>query len=326
MATLFPGQSLLPGQSLQSDTGVYTLTMQSDGNVVLYNNEHKPLWWTNTGGGLIDPLEFSMQTDGNLVLYDTSGQARWASKTQGNPGAFLNMQNDGNGVVYRAGATTETANNALWSTGTSVPPPLTLQTVVDSGAMLNVGNADLTYLSYDMLFGSGDVSVGRSASYTEQGSWTSADVCGATGVTVNAHIEANWGSGPGWTWQNLQGGFAGALGAVMQAVSSPTAYENYSYTPEVTPDGLLTCYEAQFLDLGYHIPAAIQITAHDNTTGDMAGQVTLRYSTEDQSGGGVDVCGLINEVNGVVGIFPEAAPLVAVVGAVTGLVCGLLGG
>ena len=77
--------------------------------------------------GQFDPREFIMQTDGNLVLYDTSGQPHWASKTQGNPGAFLNVQDDGNLVVYRAGSTTvETANNALWEAGTSVPPPLTL--------------------------------------------------------------------------------------------------------------------------------------------------------------------------------------------------------
>ena len=117
MATLFPGQSLLPGQSLQSDNRLYTLTMQSDGNVVLRDSASKPLWRTGTGGGQFDPRDFIMQNDGNLVLYDTSGQQRWASKTQGNPGAFLNMQNDGNLVVYRAGSTTETANNALWDIG-----------------------------------------------------------------------------------------------------------------------------------------------------------------------------------------------------------------
>ena len=152
MATLFPGQSLQPGQTLQSDNGVYTLTMQSDGNVVLRNNASTPLWRTGTGGGQFDPRDFIMQTDGNLVLYDTSGQPRWESKTQGNPGAFLNVQNDGNLVVYRAGATTETGNNSLWNSGTNVPPPLTLQAVVDSGETLNVGDANLSYLSYYMLF------------------------------------------------------------------------------------------------------------------------------------------------------------------------------
>ena len=120
MATLFPGQSLYPGQSLQS--AYYTLTMQTDGNVVLYNSKRNPLWYTNTGG-LITPREFIMQTDGNLVLYSTDGEARWASGTWNNPGAFLNVQDDGNLVVYRAGSQTETAANALWASGSNSQPP-----------------------------------------------------------------------------------------------------------------------------------------------------------------------------------------------------------
>jgi hypothetical protein len=56
-----------------------------------------------------------MQTDGNLVLYDTSNQARWASGTSNHPGAYLNMQTDGNAVVYPAGAVND---NALWATDT----------------------------------------------------------------------------------------------------------------------------------------------------------------------------------------------------------------
>ncbi len=115
---LFPGQSLLPGQTLKSDNMLHTLIMQTDGNAVLYNSQSQPLWSTNTGG-LIEPRDFIMQTDGNLVLYDTSGQPHWASKTQGNPSAFLNVQDDGNLVVYRAGSATQTANDALWAAGSN---------------------------------------------------------------------------------------------------------------------------------------------------------------------------------------------------------------
>jgi hypothetical protein len=149
MSTLFSGQSLPPGQSLQSDNKWFTLTMQSDGNVVLYNSLSKPLWQTNTAG--INAREFIMQTDGNLVLYDASGHAYWASQTEGNPGAFLNVQDDGNLVVYRAGSTTETANNALSDAG--VPPPLNLKTVVASGATLNVGDADLSSITQRLITG-----------------------------------------------------------------------------------------------------------------------------------------------------------------------------
>src|ERR1700730_5054136 len=123
MATLFPGQALAPGQSMQSDNKLHTLVMQPDGNVVLYNQRSQAIWATNTGG-LITPGKFTMQTDGNLVLYDSNGKPRWASNTYNNPGAFLNVQDDGNLVVYRAGSQTETADNALWASGSNdIPGP-----------------------------------------------------------------------------------------------------------------------------------------------------------------------------------------------------------
>ena len=117
-----------------------------------------------------------MQNDGNLVLYDASGHAYWDSKTQGNPGAFLDVQYDGNLVVYRAGSTsqTETANNALWASGTNAP--LRLETVVASGATLNVGDADLSSISKDLITGPqatpGGVIIPSWDPHTEQGSWS----------------------------------------------------------------------------------------------------------------------------------------------------------
>jgi Cysteine-rich secretory protein family len=120
MTKLFPGQQLLPEQSLQSSNQLHTLILQQDGNAVLYDRNSKPLWSTNTGG-LITPREFTMQDDGNLVLYSTDGTPHWASNTYGNPGAFFDIQDDGNLVVYRAGSQTETPDNALWAAGSNDP-------------------------------------------------------------------------------------------------------------------------------------------------------------------------------------------------------------
>jgi hypothetical protein len=323
MSTLFPGQSLLPGQSLQSDNRLYTLMMQSDGNVVLRDSESKPLWRTGTGGGQFDPRDFIMQTDGNLVLYDTSGRWHWASKTQGNPGAFLNVQNDGNLVVYRAGSATETANNALWAAGTNVPPPpppLTLHTVVDNRETLNVGNADLFSITAGMILNPPAGQDGVVTSRTEQGSWSEVGPggCGGHPVTVNAHIEANWGSGPGWNWPDLQQAFATTLWTVMQAMGNPTAYQNYSYT-EFPAGDTVVCEDPQFLDWGHYIPKAIQITAR-NGDGLEAAQVTVTYSTQDQSGG--SACGIIAALGNALQIFPETSPLGALVGFSTSLFCG----
>jgi hypothetical protein len=115
-ATLFPGQVLFPGQSLQADDNGHTLVMQNDGNAVLYNTRNgQPTWASNTQG--INPRDLIMQADGNLVVYDRSGQPRWASNTFNNPGAYLDVQNDGNLVIYRAG-TNPVPNNALWASNT----------------------------------------------------------------------------------------------------------------------------------------------------------------------------------------------------------------
>ncbi len=132
---LQPGQSLPPGHSLSSPNGLYSLWMQTDGNVVLYNGQNdnpaQARWATHTGPGQFTPSELIMQGDGNLVLYDTSNQARWASGTSRQIGAFLEVQNDGNVVIYTADSTNEGPDGALWATGTGTGtlPPSTPVTI-----------------------------------------------------------------------------------------------------------------------------------------------------------------------------------------------------
>lgn len=61
------------------------------------------VWWYSGLCGQQDrstQQHLSMQVDGNLVVYDGSYQPLWATNTDGNPGAWLNVQNDGNLVVY----------------------------------------------------------------------------------------------------------------------------------------------------------------------------------------------------------------------------------
>jgi hypothetical protein len=103
---LQPGQSLARGQSVSSCDARFTLAMQTDGNLVLYQGS-TPLWasYTTTGQSAI------MQTDGNFVLYDSNHNPAWSSNTWGRSNSHLSVQDDGNLVVY-AGA------QALWSSGT----------------------------------------------------------------------------------------------------------------------------------------------------------------------------------------------------------------
>ena len=207
--------------------------------------------------------------------------------------------------------------------------PLTLHTVIDSGEMLNVGNANLFNLSWGMIFNQA-ATTGVSADFTEQGSWSVSEPgqCWHP-VTVNAHIQADWGSGPSsgpsWNWWDLRDAFASALWAVMQAVSNPTGYENYNGQMVVVDSPIPPlCEPTEFANWGHYIPAQIIIHAHNNVTGDDdAGSVTVTYSTEDQTGG--SICGVIQPlVDTGVALWadPETAPLAALVGVFTSVACG----
>jgi hypothetical protein len=97
------------GEKLISQNGRFTLWMQVDGNLVLYDGVPSvatAYWATNTSGrppGQI-PIRATMQTDGHLVLYDEANQAVWGSGVWGNfINPHLEMQDDGNLVIYHNG-------------------------------------------------------------------------------------------------------------------------------------------------------------------------------------------------------------------------------
>ena len=194
--------------------------------------------------------------------------------------------------------------------------------------MLNVGNANLTNLSYDMhLRPAGEPGRRHQRPTTEQGSWSSVspDGCGANPVTVNATIDANWGSGPqvpAGTGRDLQDAFASALWAVMQAVGNKTAYENYSYTEDpATTEMRVVCVDPQLLDWGHYIPAEIEITAYDNNTGDQQAKsrshIAQRIRVEEAT------CDILTRIWATVpGQYSRTtAPLAAIVGVFTSLAC-----
>jgi hypothetical protein len=107
---LSANQELTSNESLASCNGDYSLIMQSDGNLVLYEGG-TALWASGTVGSGAD--EAIMQGDGNFVVYTSAGSPVWASGTAGDTGAYLDVQNDGNVVIYGA------SGSALWSTGTA---------------------------------------------------------------------------------------------------------------------------------------------------------------------------------------------------------------
>ena len=87
--------SLSTGQSLSSANGQYELTMQQDGNLVLYKNApfQVALWSSETQGN--SGSSATMQADGNFVVYDNAGNPLWDAGTYGNPGATIQVQDNG---------------------------------------------------------------------------------------------------------------------------------------------------------------------------------------------------------------------------------------
>ena len=97
---LYAGERLEPGESLTSKSGVFTLNMQNDGNLVV-RRLGVPIWDTSTWER---PSILSMQSDSNLVVYrllrpwgPTWSSGSWKA---GDNQPRLSMQDDGNLVIY----------------------------------------------------------------------------------------------------------------------------------------------------------------------------------------------------------------------------------
>ena len=89
-------------------TGKSRLTMQTDGNLVLYDENGTPRWASNTvGRGAF----MVFQSDGNLVVYNSSGGAVWASGTCCHSNYNFAVQSDGNLVIYDSGWDVHWATN-----------------------------------------------------------------------------------------------------------------------------------------------------------------------------------------------------------------------
>jgi hypothetical protein len=101
---------IFKGQTLTTPDRKYNLVLQTDGNLVLYNANWKPIWATGTDGSSADRL--TLQTDGNLVLYNANWKPIWATGTDGNGSSSLYLQLDHNVVLY-------SSTRATWATGTA---------------------------------------------------------------------------------------------------------------------------------------------------------------------------------------------------------------
>lgn len=112
---MFSDSSIPDEFALVSKSRQYAAVVQSDGNLVLYKYpENKALWSSKTYGKGAAPFTLRLQNDGNLVLYDGRKIATWSSGTmgKGKPPYKLIMQDDGD-LLLRDGN-----NQLFWGTWT----------------------------------------------------------------------------------------------------------------------------------------------------------------------------------------------------------------
>ncbi|MET9884073.1 FG-GAP-like repeat-containing protein [Streptomyces sp. NPDC006430] len=113
-----PGAKIPAGTTLTSGeeftSGNSKLVMQTDGNLVLYTKDNKPVWSTHTSGNA--GAVARMQTDGNLVVYAANGTtALWSTKTS-TPYSYAVLHSRGVLVLYNA------SGQSLWTSGSQNRP------------------------------------------------------------------------------------------------------------------------------------------------------------------------------------------------------------
>ena len=96
---LYPTETLVPGEYVDSPNGDHRLMLYADGNLTL-RSRGTLVWDSGTAGeGDVAVL----QTDGNLVIQAGGTLAAvWNSGTNGSPGAVLRVQDDGRVVIREA--------------------------------------------------------------------------------------------------------------------------------------------------------------------------------------------------------------------------------
>ncbi|WP_158292197.1 thiol-activated cytolysin family protein [Paracraurococcus ruber] len=112
------GEKLSLGEKLVSPNGRFTLWMQPDNNLVLYQGafEASNAYWATMTLWLPEqqrPITAEMQADAHFVLYDKDRAPRWASGTWGPSfvDPYLVLQDDGNLVIYHH------VNRPVWASG-----------------------------------------------------------------------------------------------------------------------------------------------------------------------------------------------------------------
>jgi len=118
---LLNGATLLQSKELKSCNGKFRLKLTAFGELRLYNKEqHNPIWHSGEPEHLSTPYTLVMQEDNNLVVYQTPRDAVWSTGTNKHVrgSAVAIIQNDGNFVVYGNHGDDGIGRDPQWSTNT----------------------------------------------------------------------------------------------------------------------------------------------------------------------------------------------------------------
>jgi surface antigen len=99
---LLPNQVLRPGESIAATSKAWSMTMRTDGNLVLTSAAGTRKWASFTAG---TGSYAAMQTDGNFVVRNKQGTVQWSTKTSG-AGSVMRVLGTGNAAVYRSSTVT----------------------------------------------------------------------------------------------------------------------------------------------------------------------------------------------------------------------------
>lgn len=112
-STLVTGQTLASGQVLTSPDARYELAMQTDGNLVLSvanpGGVPRPVFSSGTGGN--PGATATLEPTGDLVVNNAQGVPVWGTNSSAKGCANLDVQDDGNLVLYASGANVWSANS-----------------------------------------------------------------------------------------------------------------------------------------------------------------------------------------------------------------------
>ncbi|KAG5675409.1 hypothetical protein PVAND_005317 [Polypedilum vanderplanki] len=109
--TMLPGYCLIKGSSIRSSNECFLLSLQGDGNLVLYRDSDNQAIWSS-GTFLTKSSMACIQEDGDFAILDKSGKVLWNAGIRNNKNSQIILQDDGNLVAY------DNSHKALWASNT----------------------------------------------------------------------------------------------------------------------------------------------------------------------------------------------------------------